>query len=309
MTATRALLTLAQETPPTPGQPVKQPLPIPLKLALFGADSGAKLAEQLVLFEGAQEEVAFAGIGERPILSINRDFSAPIIVETDRGADDLAFLSAHDDNPFARYEAMQQLMLDTLLHAIATGEDRHEPVVEAVRDTLTDPALDPAFVAEAVLVPTESFIGDQMKVVDPDAIHAARERLRGRSGPRARAALARRLCRHRRQSLRALAGGQGRAPAAHGGLGLPDGRARRRRRDPGAAPVRRGRQHDRPAGRAGRARQRRRAGARDGARRLLRTLQGQRSGRSTNGSPPRRSPAATTRFRRCSTCSAIRISA
>jgi len=178
----RAVLTLAQETPPTPGQPVKRPLPIPLKLAVFGADSGAKLAEQLVLLEGAQEEIAFAGIGERPVLSLNRDFSAPIIVETDRGADDLAFLSAHDDDPFARYEAMQQLMLDVLLHAIATGEDRHEAVVEAVRDTLTDPALDHAFVAEAVLVPTESFIGDQMKVVDPDAIHAARERLRGRLG-------------------------------------------------------------------------------------------------------------------------------
>ena len=178
----RALLSLAQETPPTPGQRVKRALPIPLKVALFGADSGAKLAEQLVLFEGGQDEIAFAGIGERTILSLNRDFSAPIIVETDRGADDLAFLSAHDDNPFARYEAMQQLMLDTLLHAIATGEDRHEPVVEAVRNTLTDTGLDSAFVAEAVLVPTESFIGDQMKVVDPDAVHDARERLRGRLG-------------------------------------------------------------------------------------------------------------------------------
>ncbi len=178
----RALLTLAQETRPTPGQPVKRPLPIPVKLALFGAQSKEKLAEQLVLLEDAQQEIAFPGIGERPVLSLNRDFSAPIVVETDRDAGDLAFLSAHDDNPFARYEAMQQLMLDTLLHAIATGEDRHEPVVEAVRNTLADPALDHAFIAEAVLVPTESFIGDQMKEVDPDAIHAARERLRARLG-------------------------------------------------------------------------------------------------------------------------------
>ena len=57
-------------------------------------------------------------------------------------------------------------------------------MVEAVRNTLADPALDPAFIAEAVLVPTESFIGDQMKEVDPEAIHAARERLRGRLGAR-----------------------------------------------------------------------------------------------------------------------------
>ena len=178
----RAVLTLAQETPPTPGQPVKRPLPIPVKLALFGADSKAKLAEQLVLLEGASEEIAFSGIGERPILSLNRGFSAPVVVETDRGGEDLAFLSAHDDDPFARYEAMQQLMLSTLLDAIATGADRHEPVVAAVRDTLADTALDHAFVAEAVLVPTESFIGDQMKEVDPEAIHQARERLRRRIG-------------------------------------------------------------------------------------------------------------------------------
>jgi len=178
----RAVLTLAQATPPTPGQPTKQPLPIPVRLALFGGDSKAKLVERMVLLEGAEEELVFTGIKERPILSLNRDFSAPVVVETSRSADDLAFLSAHDDDPFARYEAMQQLMLQTVLHSIATGEDSHEPVVDAVRRTLSDPALDHAFVAEAVLVPTESFIGDQMREVDPEAIHLARERLRARLG-------------------------------------------------------------------------------------------------------------------------------
>ena len=178
----RAVLTLAQETPPTPGQKLKKPLPIPVRLALFGAESGAKLAEQLVLLEGGKEEIAFSGIKERPVLSLNRGFSAPVIVETDRGAGDLAFLSGCDDDPFARYEAMQQLMLDTLLGAIGSGEERHDPVVQAVANTLADPALDRAFVAEAVLVPTESFIGDQMKEVDPEAIHEARDRLRKRLG-------------------------------------------------------------------------------------------------------------------------------
>jgi aminopeptidase N len=177
-----ARIRLEQSTPPTPGQKDKRPVPIPLKLAVFGAGSGAKKEDRLVLLDEAVKELVFEGIGERPVLSINRGFSAPIVVETDRGPADLAFLSAHDDDPFARYEAMQQLMLDTLLAAIATGAGDHAPVVEAVRGTLTDPALDPAFVAEAVLVPTESFIGDQMKLVDPDAIHAARERLRERLG-------------------------------------------------------------------------------------------------------------------------------
>jgi aminopeptidase N len=178
----KARIRLEQKTPPTPGQAAKQPVPIPLRLAVFGADSGAKKEDRLVLLDEAAQELVVEGVGERPILSVNRGFSAPVVVETDRGIADLAFLSAHDDDPFARYEAMQQLMLDTLLKAIESGEADHAPVVDAVRNALTDPALDQAFVAEAVLVPTGSFIGDQMDKVDPDAIHAAREALRGRLG-------------------------------------------------------------------------------------------------------------------------------
>jgi aminopeptidase N len=178
----KARIRLEQSMPPTPGQATKQPVPIPVRLALFGAETGAKHDDRLVLFDQAAQELVIEGLSERPILSINRGFSAPVIVETDRSAADLAFLSARDDDPFARYEAMQQLMLDTLLAAIATGSEDHAPVVDAVRNTLTDPALDHAFVAEAVLVPTESFIGDQMSLVDPDAIHAMRESLRARLG-------------------------------------------------------------------------------------------------------------------------------
>ncbi len=97
-------------------------------------------------------------------------------------AADLAFLSAHDGDPFARYEAMQQLMLDTLIAAVAKGEGDHAPVIDAVRRTLGDPALDPAFIAEAVLLPSEAFIGDRMDKVDPEAIHARREALRADLG-------------------------------------------------------------------------------------------------------------------------------
>ena len=178
----KARIRLEQSTPPTPGQPVKQPLPIPLRLALFDSKSKAKSADQLVLLDQAFQEVTFEGGGEQPVLSINRGFSAPIVVESDRGPAELAFLSAYDDDPFARYEAMQQLMLCTMLTAIDGGAEDFEPVVAAVRGTLTDPALDQAFVAEAVLVPTESFIGDQMKTVEPEAIHAVRENLRERLG-------------------------------------------------------------------------------------------------------------------------------
>ncbi|RHW18416.1 aminopeptidase N [Sphingomonas gilva] len=175
----RATLNLAQSIPSTPGQPDKQPMVIPLRLRLFAWGSGAAIGEeQLVLLDTPEKTIVFEGVGERPVLSINRGFSAPVIVEADRTAADLAFLSRHDDDPFARYEAMQQLMLDTLIERVSTGEADHGPVVAAVADTLADPALDRAFVGEAVLLPSESFIGDGMLVVDPEAIHAAREALR-----------------------------------------------------------------------------------------------------------------------------------
>jgi aminopeptidase N len=187
-----ARLWLRQEVPPTPGQPDKKPMPIPLRIALFGR-SGRKLEERLVLFDEAQGEVAFEAGEKDVVLSINRGFSAPVIVEAQRSTADLAFLSAHDDDPFARYEAMQQLMLDRLLAAIA-GRGEGGAVVDAVRRTLDDEGLDPAFTAEAVLLPSESFIGDQLPVVDPEKIRSAREALRAELGralePRWRAAYA-----------------------------------------------------------------------------------------------------------------------
>ena len=177
----RARLNLRQEVPPTPGQPAKQPQPLPLRAALFGRETGAKLDERLILFEDATAEIDLGPVAEPPVLSINRNFSAPVTIETDRSAADLAFLSGRDDDEFARYEAMQQLMLDTLLAAIA-GREEHAAIIDAVRATLADERLDPAFVGEAVLLPSEGFIGDQLATVDPDAVAQAREALRAALG-------------------------------------------------------------------------------------------------------------------------------
>ena len=173
-----AVLTLSQTIPPTPGQPVKQPMVLPVKIALFDRATGVSQGERLIILDEVTTELRFEGLTDRPVLSINRDFSAPIVVETDRTPADLAFLSAHDDDPFARYEAMQQLMLDTLTGSVASGKADHAAVVDAVGATLADAQLDRAFVAEAVLLPSEQFIGDQMAVVEPDAIAEAREALR-----------------------------------------------------------------------------------------------------------------------------------
>ena len=175
----RAMLRLAQRTPPTPDQPVKEPFVLPLCIKLFGSQTGKPLGqEQLYMLDQPTGAIVFDGIGERPVLSINRGFSAPVIIESDRSAADLAFLSAHDDDPFARYEAMQQLMLDTLVAGTKLGRTDHGPVLEAVKRTLEDGALDHAFVAEAVLLPSDSFIGDQLEIVDPEAVYTAREALR-----------------------------------------------------------------------------------------------------------------------------------
>ena len=179
----RATLTLEQTVPPTPGQPDKQPMPLPLRLALFGARSAAPIVpERVHVLDQQRAEILFEGVDEPPVLSINRGFSAPVVVETNRTTADLAFLSAHDDDPFARFEAMQQLMVETLIAAIDGRPADTAPVIAAIRGTLADDTLDPAFVAEAVMLPSESFLGDQLAVIDPAAIRRARETLRGQIG-------------------------------------------------------------------------------------------------------------------------------
>lgn len=168
-------LDVVQTVPPTPGQPEKLPMMMPLRIAAFDRSGGASLPDTLVTLTGATQRIALGAFDGRPALSVNRGFSAPVIVDFDRAQGELAWLAAHDDDPFARYEALQQLMLDTLVAAAAGNEVDHRAVVDAVAQTLRGRGEDPAFVAEAVLLPSEAFIGDQMLTVDPDAIR--RERL------------------------------------------------------------------------------------------------------------------------------------
>ena len=187
--ARSATLHLAQSMQPTPGQPDKQPMQIPLVTALIGAESGAEIAqERLVVLMDEEISVTFEGVDETPLLSINRGFSAPVILTVDRRAGELERLAQCDGDPFARYEALQELMFGALV-ARASGEAvdavssvEFGPVIAAMRDTLTSNALDAAYKGEALSLPSEALIGDRMEVVDPDAIHAAREGLRAAIG-------------------------------------------------------------------------------------------------------------------------------
>ncbi len=180
-----ATLYLEQRIARTPGQPVKQAMPIPLRTALIGDESGAEVAsERLILLDQPQQSITFDNIAEPPLLSINRDFSAPIIVDAARAPHELERLAQTDSDPFARYEAMQELMMLALVAGACGETSDAESVIRAVAATLNSNSLDPAFKAEAVLLPSESLIADRMDVIDSDSIHKSRERLREAIGTR-----------------------------------------------------------------------------------------------------------------------------
>ncbi len=172
-----ATLYLAQTVPATPGQPVKAPMVLPLRIAAHDPAKNAPGDEQLVVLDKAEASVPLGQFAAPPMLSFNRDFSAPITTDVVRAPGELAWLAAHDDDPFARYEALQALMLETLVARVSGKDASFDAVVEAVGNMLADWRSDPAFVAEASMLPSESFVGDQMLVVDPDAIRRERRAL------------------------------------------------------------------------------------------------------------------------------------
>ncbi len=179
-----ATLTLRQTIPPTPGQPIKAPMPIPLRLALFDRDTGAHRGEQLVVLDRAEQSFTFEGFAAPPILSINRGFSAPVAIERTVNHEDLVFLAAHDDDAFARYEAMQELVVGHLVAASGDGLDTDARAIgrAAIRNALasivSDPALDDAMRGELMMLPSHAYIAEQQLVADPGRIHAEREGLK-----------------------------------------------------------------------------------------------------------------------------------
>jgi aminopeptidase N len=180
-----ATLHFRQEVPPTPGQPDKKPVPIPLRLALFDRETARHEGERLFTLEEPQASLSLTGFAAPPVLSINRGFSAPVAIERDVAPADLVFLAAHDDDPFARYEAMQDLVVGHLRDAVggALGEVEREAGREAIRAAfaavLADDRLDDLMRGELLILPGHSYLAEQMLVADPGAIHAEREALKG----------------------------------------------------------------------------------------------------------------------------------
>jgi len=195
----RFTLTLRQSLPPTPGQAEKHPVPIPVAMGLLGPD-GAPLPTRLagenaaqpgtrtLLLEGTEQSFVFEDVPAPPVPSLLRGFSAPVKL---RGVprDRLRFLAVHDTDPFVRWESGLQYAASVMLEMVA-AEQRGEPrgfdpaLADAVTNTLALAADDPAFAAEALSLPGEGFLADEMEIADPVAIHAVRQHLRAEIGRR-----------------------------------------------------------------------------------------------------------------------------
>ncbi|HQU15962.1 MAG: aminopeptidase N [Chromatiales bacterium 21-64-14] len=187
-------LSIAQSCPPTPGQPRKEPFHIPLAMGLLGRD-GQSLALQLagetrgvagtrvLHLRGREETYTFTGITEEPVPSLLRGYSAPVKLRLTRSHEELAFLMAHDPDEFNRWDAGQELAVKVLLDRVRNrqagrGLDTGGVFMDVCAHTLTSAGLDPAFRAQALTLPSETYVGEFMDVIDPDAIHAARRSLR-----------------------------------------------------------------------------------------------------------------------------------
>ncbi len=181
---TAATLHLKQTVPATPGQPDKAPMPIPLRIALFDRDSGKHADEQLVVLDKAEDHFSFEGFAAAPILSINRSFSAPVTIHRTISREELVFLAARDDDPFARYEAMQDLVVGHLTLAAGEGLDdaardaARADITSALRAVLIDPAIDDSMRGELMMLPGQTYLAEQLPIADPARIHAEREGLK-----------------------------------------------------------------------------------------------------------------------------------
>jgi aminopeptidase N len=190
-------LDVAQTMAPTPGQPSKEPMVIPLAIGLVGSDGrdlplklndGRAIARGVLTLSKPADSFVFGDIDQPPVLSLNRGFSAPIKLVANLSADNLRFLAAHDRDSFNRWQALQtlatRLLVDNVAAQRAGGPARHDPgLLDALGATLSDGALEPDYVALMLTLPGEADIAREIgRDVDPDAIFAARTALRSAIG-------------------------------------------------------------------------------------------------------------------------------
>ncbi len=182
--AGRLTLTLRQETPPTPGQPAKQPVPIPLAAALLDAGGRTLACRNIVLREAEATEVfdgpALEGLASAPMVSLNRGFSAPVIIDWDDPGQAGLAMAAIEDDPFNRWDLLQGQTAQAILD-LAGRPDASVPgevagaVVRAVGEVAGS---DPAYAALLMRAPSVGELFHQSLPADPVALDAARDRWR-----------------------------------------------------------------------------------------------------------------------------------
>jgi len=179
-------LELTQTLAPTPGQPEKLPLQIPVRMGLVGA-SGANLPltlegenqpgpqTRVLELNQARQRFVFTGVAEEPLLSLGRGFSAPAIFKTPHTRHDRAVLMGKDCDQFNRWEAGQILAAEIMLDVAVPGSlGDSASYIAAIGDVLDKALDDPAFAAQMLMPPTESELAAKRTPVDPDGLHAAR---------------------------------------------------------------------------------------------------------------------------------------
>ncbi|TDY23903.1 alanyl aminopeptidase [Paraburkholderia sp. BL6665CI2N2] len=196
----RYSVTLTQgygEGAPAARETQKGPLLIPFAIGLIGKDgrdlplqlqgenTASAFTTRVLEFTQTEQTFTFVNVVQEPLPSLLRNFSAPVIVEYDYSADQLAFLLAHDSDPFNRWEAGQRLAtreLLTLAGRAATGVPLQldDSVVAAFARVLTDETLSPSFRELALMLPSEAYLAEQMAESNPAAVHAARQFVRKR---------------------------------------------------------------------------------------------------------------------------------
>ena len=189
--ARRYTLTVSQHCPPTPGQQDKQPMHMPLSMALLDADGQAlplRLAgeerpagnERILELREREHEFVFEDIEATPTPSLLRGFSAPVRLDYPWTEEQLAFLMAYDTDGFRRWEAGQQLALNVMLRALASDGAVQLPasLADAIGRVLDAADEDPSFSAETMMLPSEAYLAEQLEVVDVEAIHRVREQLK-----------------------------------------------------------------------------------------------------------------------------------
>ncbi len=169
-----------QHTPLTPGQPEKDPFQIPFAIGLLDITGKELHATQVLNITEPKQTFVYQDLPIRPVLSALRGFSAPVKIHLQRSEDELAFLLAHDNDEFNRWDAGQTLALLELQRQIAAhrnNEPMPQPVAltEALSKAMQDKAIDKALLAMILTLPSESYIADQCDSVDVDAIHQARQ--------------------------------------------------------------------------------------------------------------------------------------